>query len=84
MNDHKVSDISYLSFRPFDVHIYMEVNTLKVRKYFYGTIFIEYSLVLYVVGPFIALFRVVGVPVFTDFRLKCLATVVFPLDIYLN
>ena len=28
--------------------IYMEVTTLKVRKYFYGTIFIEYSLVLYV------------------------------------
>ena len=30
------------------------------------------------VGSFIALFRVVGVPVFTDCRLKCLATVVFP------
>ena len=36
------------------------------------------------VGSFIALFRVVGVPVFTDCRLKCLATVVFPLDVYLN
>ena len=36
------------------------------------------------VGSFIALFRVVGVPVFTDCRLKCLATVVFPLDIFLN
>ena len=28
--------------------IYMEVTTLKVRKYFYGTMFTEYSLVLYV------------------------------------
>ena len=34
------------------------------------------------VGLFIALFRVVGVPVFTDRRLKCLATVVFLLDIF--
>ena len=31
-------------FRPLDVH--MEVTTLKVRKYFYGTMFTEYSLVL--------------------------------------
>ena len=65
--------------------IYMEVTTLKVRKCFYGTMFLlNIPLFFMFVGSFIALFQVVGVPVFTDCRLKCLATVVFPLDIFLN
>ena len=82
MNDQKLSDISWC-FAP-SMSIYMEVTTLKVESVFMAQCLLNIHLLFMFVGSFIALFRVVGVPVFTDCRLKCLATVVFPLDIWID